>query len=384
MSPTLLFAGGGTGGHVFPLLAVAAAVSELSPQARLVFVGTRKGMEAKLVPERGYELEFVEVAPIRGGGVTGALRGAAVAARSLPAARALLKRRAPDAVFSIGGYAAGPIALAARTLGIPLALMEPNCAIGLANRLVAPLVARAYTAFDESARFFRPGVVLKSGVPLRPGFAAVPYTRARGALSVLVLGGSQGARSLNDAVPRSLAQLGVEVAVVHQCGRAQESEVRALYEELGLGARAAVTPFIHDMPRALAEAELVIGRAGASAVGEICAVGRPSLLVPYPFAGDHQKLNAEALARDGAAVWVPNAEASPERLARELSDLVLDSGRLRAMAESARRLGRPDAARVIALDLLQLAGFPCTAPGNGPAEAPAVDAGAPLKLLEAG
>jgi UDP-N-acetylglucosamine--N-acetylmuramyl-(pentapeptide) pyrophosphoryl-undecaprenol N-acetylglucosamine transferase len=339
------------------MLAVADAVRALLPSARLVFVGTDKGMETKLVPERGYELELVKVVPIRGGGLTGALQGIASAAASIPLARRIVQRVAPAAVFSIGGYAAGPVALAARTLGIPVALAEPNAEVGLANRLVAPFVQRAYVAFEYSQRYFRPGVTVHTGAPLRSGFEPAPYRMPEpGRLAVLVLGGSQGAKSLNEAVPRALARLGEGVSVVHQCGRAHEAAAVALYDELGLSERARVVPFIDDMPAALAAADLVIGRAGAGAVGEVCAVGRPSLLVPYPFAGDHQKVNADCIAREGASVWVPSAEATPERLATELGALLNDPARLVAMADSARRIGRPRAAHAIALDLLSLAG----------------------------
>jgi UDP-N-acetylglucosamine--N-acetylmuramyl-(pentapeptide) pyrophosphoryl-undecaprenol N-acetylglucosamine transferase len=170
-------------------------------------------------------------------------------------------------------------------------------------------------------------------------------------------------------VPRALAQLGGAVRVVHQCGRAHEAAARALYAELGLAERAQVQPFIDDMPRALADADLVIGRAGASAVAEICAVGRPSLLVPYPFAGDHQKGNADSIAREGASLWLPSDEATPERLARELGALFGDPPRLIAMADAARRLGRPRAAHAIAQDLLALAGVAVASPG-GPAGTP--------------
>jgi UDP-N-acetylglucosamine--N-acetylmuramyl-(pentapeptide) pyrophosphoryl-undecaprenol N-acetylglucosamine transferase len=354
---TLLFAGGGTGGHVFPMLAVADAVKALLPSARLVFVGTDKGMETQLVPQRGYELELVKVLPIRGGGVAGALRGIGRAASSIPEARGIVSRIAPAAVFSIGGYAAGPVALAARTLGIPIALMEPNAEAGLANRLIAPFVQRAYIAFPESQRYFKPAITLRTGAPLRDGFAPVPYRApVRNSLSVLVLGGSQGAKSLNEAIPRALAELGPGVRVVHQCGRAHEAAANAVYRELSFGERARVVPFIDDMPAALAAADLVIGRAGAGAVGEICAVGRPSLLVPYPFAGDHQKLNADSIAREGASIWVPSADATPQRLATELRNLMNDPSRLASMAENARRIGRPQAALAIAADLLELAG----------------------------
>jgi UDP-N-acetylglucosamine--N-acetylmuramyl-(pentapeptide) pyrophosphoryl-undecaprenol N-acetylglucosamine transferase len=353
---TVLFAGGGTGGHVFPMLSVAEAVLELLPGARLVFVGSDKGMETKLVPERGFELELIKVLPIRGGGVSGALRGIGRAAGSIPEARKIVSHITPAAVFSIGGYAAGPLALAARTLAIPLALMEPNAEAGLANRLIAPFVQRAYIAFPESQRYFKPAITLQTGVPIRSGFEPVPYALQPGKLRVLVLGGSQGAKSLNEAVPRALAELGDSVHVVHQCGPAHEAEARSLYESLGFGERAMVKPFILDMPGAIAGADLVIGRAGAGAVSETCAIGRPGLFVPYPFAGDHQKHNADSLAREGAAVWLPSAQATPARLAQELRSLIADPDKLVSMAANARRLGRPHAAKTIARDLLTLAG----------------------------
>lgn len=359
----LLFAGGGTGGHVFPMIAVADAVHSLAPGLELVFVGAERGLENKLVPERGYRLELLSVAPMRGGGVAQAVRGAARAARAVLEARTLVRRVAPVAVFSVGGYAAGPVAIAARTLGIPLALMEPNSAIGLANRLVAPLVQRAYTAFEESDRHFRAGVVLRTGVPIRGGFHPVPYAWT-GELRVLVLGGSQGAESLNVAVPRALARARTNVTVVHQCGAGKDAAVRALYEELGAQKRARIVPFIDDMQAELSRADLVIGRAGAGAVAEICVVGRPSILVPYPFAGDHQRHNADSLVRAGAAVCILAPDATVERIAAELERLTTDTSLLPAMAAAARSLGRPDAALAIAQDLLRLAGATGTGAGG--------------------
>jgi UDP-N-acetylglucosamine--N-acetylmuramyl-(pentapeptide) pyrophosphoryl-undecaprenol N-acetylglucosamine transferase len=363
VTESILFAGGGTGGHVFPMIAVADAVAALAPSVHIVFVGTSRGIETKVVPERGYDLELVDARPIRGGGVAGALKGVVHAARSIPDARSFVRRLAPRAVFSIGGYAAGSVCVAARTLRIPLALMEPNSAIGLANRLVAPMVQRAYTAFPESEQHFSRGVVRRTGVPIRAGFAPRPFEPGSH-FRVLVLGGSQGAESLNDTVPRALARLDGELAVVHQSGAGRDGAVRSLYAGLGFAARATVEPFIDDMASALAAAHLVIGRAGASAVAEICAVGRPSLLIPYPFAGDHQRFNAESLARVGASVCVLQKDATVERLASEISALIDDRVSLVTRAEKARSLGKPDAAHVIAKDLLELAGIDGTSWGG--------------------
>jgi UDP-N-acetylglucosamine--N-acetylmuramyl-(pentapeptide) pyrophosphoryl-undecaprenol N-acetylglucosamine transferase len=289
-------------------------------------------------------------------------------------ARALVARLSQRAVFSIGGYAAGPISIAARTLSVPVALMEPNSAIGLANRLVAPFVRRAYTAFPESDRHFPAGTVLRTGAPIRAGFSPSPYAWS-GNLRVLVLGGSQGAASLNDAVPRALSRTRVGLSVVHQCGAGKDAAVRALYEELGASHRARVVTFIDDMPTALAQADLVIGRAGAGAVAEICAVGRPSILVPYPFAGDHQKDNALSLERAGAAVCIPTKDATPERLADELERLTERDDTLAVMANRARALGRPTAAHEIATDFLALAGVAPVTSGNPDSDGRGVESG---------
>lgn len=370
----ILFAGGGSGGHVFPLIAVADTVRSLAPRVPLVFVGTARGMETKVVPERGYVLELIEVLPLRGGGALGALKGAVRVASALVEARRLVARLDPAAVFSIGGYAAGPVALAARSRGVPVALMEPNVAIGLANRLMAPFVTRAYLAFPESERHFRAGRTLQTGVPLRAGFAPRPYVPPDETLELLVLGGSQGAQVLNEAVPAALARLGVPWRAVHQCGARHLGDVEARYRSLGVAERVTVRPFIDDVPAALGRAHLVVGRAGASAFSEICAVGRPSLLVPYPFAGDHQRLNAEALVRRGAALCVYNAEATPERLAREIEVLLAERSKLSKMAEAARRLGRPEAALCIARDLLALAGLETAVAVPSASAAPEVNA----------
>ena len=328
----------------------------LRPKVEVVFVGTERGMETRVVPERGYRLELMDVLPLRGGGVRGAARGALRATGAVIEARQLVRRVAPRAVLSIGGYAAGPVSLSARLQGKPLALLEPNSVIGLANRLIAPVVHRAYTAFEGAERHFAAKAVRRMGVPIRQGFDPVAYGRVASVLRVLVLGGSQGARRLNESVPEALSLAKTPVRVVHQCGRADVDAVRARYQDLGAAKVAEVTPFIEDMPAAIRDADLVIARSGASAVSEICAVGRPSLLVPYPYAaGDHQRVNAEELARAGASVWISNDAATPQEFARQIDRLHGEPGCLEAMAEAARARGLPNAAVDIAADLLQLA-----------------------------
>jgi UDP-N-acetylglucosamine--N-acetylmuramyl-(pentapeptide) pyrophosphoryl-undecaprenol N-acetylglucosamine transferase len=269
----------------------------------------------------------------------------------------------------VGGYAAGPVSLAARLQGVPLTLLEPNSILGLANRLLAPLVRRAYVAFPEVERRFRGEVAMRCGVPLRRAFSQVPYRPEADRLRVLVLGGSLGAAALNDIVPRAVALLAQSVglvprlSVVHQAGAQRDEGVRALYRELGLAEVAGgsavsieVRAFIDDVAGALANADVVIQRSGASSLAELCAVGRPAILVPFPFAADdHQMHNARSLEKEGAAVAIAQADATPLRLAAELERLARDPERRATMATAAAKRGAPDAAARVAADLLDIA-----------------------------
>lgn len=359
MSDTTLFmAGGGTGGHVFPLLAVAGALKELMPELKLVFIGTDRGIESGVIPKAGFQLELMSTLPFRGGGVSGASRGMLSVARALPRARELLRKYSPRAVFSVGGYAAVPISLGARMTGAPLALMEPNVTPGLANRLVGPFAKRVYTAFDETRKAFPAAAVLRTGLALRPGFEPRPYEWNAGGqpLRVLVLGGSQGARTLNLAVAPALAQVRFPLDIVHQVGRGNLAIMRHRYAELRRPG-ASVIEFIEDMPAAIARADLVISRAGAGAIAEVCAVGRPSILVPLPRSGNHQLHNARGAEKAGAAVCLPGPQASADGICLLINELAKDPARLVRMAESARAWGTPHAAAGVARDLLAVAGL---------------------------
>ncbi len=360
MTVSLLFAGGGTGGHVFPLVAVAQAVRDLRGDVEIVFVGTSRGMESRILGKLGERLELLDILPIKGGGAKGAARGVVRAAGSLPAAHRLVSSVRPAAVLSIGGYAAGPISLAARLRGIPLALLEPNSVLGLANLLVAPLAQRAYLAFPETERWFRRSQTCRTGVPLRAGFEPQDYEPKPEVLRVLVIGGSQGAVTLNRNVPAAIGlargRSDSKITVIHQSGHDRVGEVEQAYTQAGSLEDTQIVPFIDDVPSALTEADLVIQRAGASALAETCAIGRAALLIPYPFAaGDHQLHNARALEKAGAAICIPSDDASPEVLANHLVTLGRDGARRKGMAEAARAHGRPEAAATIAGDLLNLA-----------------------------
>lgn len=353
---TVLLAGGGTGGHVYPLVAVADALKRLASEVHVVFVGTARGIEKHVVPECGYQLELVQGQPIRGAGVWGAAAGFWSAIGAMNESRRLLDRIRPSVVLTVGGYAAGPVSAAARLRGIPVALLEPNAVMGLSNLVLAPWVHRAYTAFPPAERRFSVSKVLRAGVPIREGFEPSSWRYEQRAQRILVLGGSQGARTLNENVPWALGQQTVALRVRHQCGTSDVDAVTRRYCEVGLS-DCVVESFIGDMPAAITQADLIVSRSGASAVSEICAVGRASLLVPYPFAaGNHQEMNAASLATSGAAHWLTNQAATAERLSVELQRILADVDAIQQMADSARFIGRPQAASQIAGDLLRLAG----------------------------
>ena len=354
----ILIAGGGTGGHVFPGLAVADALRQLA-SVEVWFAGTPRGIEGRVVPARGYRLEMLDVEPMTGGGPARAVKGAAVAAAATARALKIVRSIAPRAVLSVGGYAAGPFSLAAAMLRIPIAVFEPNATVGLTNRLLVPLAKRAYVAWPEAAARFRNGTARLFGVPLRSGFAPKPYA-PHGTARVLVMGGSQGAAPLNERVPEAIARLAETVPnleVVHQAGRDRDAAVRDAYARHGF-ARVTVTPFLDDVAKEISLADVVLARSGAGTVAEISAVGRAAILVPFPHAaGDHQAKNAESLARSGGAIALRQEAADSTRIAMELGVLFADDAARTKMADAARTHGRPTAAHDVARDLLELAGI---------------------------
>ena len=364
MIQRVVIAGGGTGGHLFPGIAVLEELRRRDPEVEVCFVGTARGIEARVVPEMGEPLELVDVAPLKGTTYAGLLASLMKLPGAWGRCLSILRERRPDVVLGVGGYASGPMLMAAATLGIPCAVLEQNAHVGLTNRLLAKIVGRAYLTFRETAEVFgdRARIV---GNPVRRAFLDAAHialsdpdgfeARAR---KVLVIGGSQGAKALNEAVPAALAAAGLAergIEVLHQTGAAMQAEVEARYRELGL--RAEVTPFVSDMARAYAEAQLVIARAGATTLAEIQAIGRPSVLVPYPHAADdHQTRNARALEASGAAICAPQSELTTEGLARTVGELLSAPEKRRAMAIAARRGGRPDAAQAIVDDLIAWVG----------------------------
>jgi UDP-N-acetylglucosamine--N-acetylmuramyl-(pentapeptide) pyrophosphoryl-undecaprenol N-acetylglucosamine transferase len=343
---------------VFPGVAVAEALQALA-DVEVVFCGTARGVEASVIPARGWPLELLDVAPIKGGGPVRIARAIVTAAHATVHAFALVRRLQPRAVLSVGGYASGPVTLAAALGGVPIAVLEPNRVVGLANRLLAPFARRAYVAWDEAAASFRERARRHYGVPLRHGFSPSPYV-TKGGARVLVIGGSQGAAVLNERMPEAIGRLPPSIrglTVVHQAGRGRDEAVRAAYAGAGVKG-VTVVAFIDDVAGAIADADVVVARAGAGTIAEITAVGRAAVLVPFPHsADDHQARNAEALARAGAAICLPQRVAHAPRLASEIEHLLQSDTARALLADAARARGKPSAARDVAADLLALAGM---------------------------
>ncbi len=354
--PVVVMAGG-TGGHVFPALAVAAELEREG--VPVVWIGTRVGLEAKLVPAHGLPIEWLGVAGLRGKGWARRLAAPLMLVRALWEAASILRKLEPRLVLGMGGFVSGPGGLMARLLGIPLVIHEQNAIVGLTNRWLAHVAARVCEAFPGS--FAAAVKVRTTGNPVRAAIAALPEPAERlagrtGRPRLLVVGGSLGALALNRALPQALALLpeNDRPEVWHQAGGKLFELARSAYAEAGVAAR--VEPFIDDMAAAYAWADLVLCRAGALTVSELAAAGVASILVPFPHAvDDHQTANARVLERAGAALLLPQSELVPERLATELARLLVDRVRLAAMAQAARAQARPEAAREVAALCLALA-----------------------------
>jgi UDP-N-acetylglucosamine--N-acetylmuramyl-(pentapeptide) pyrophosphoryl-undecaprenol N-acetylglucosamine transferase len=362
---SVVIAGGGTGGHLYPGIAVARELLRRRPAARVTFAGTARGLEARIVPREGFPLDLIRSAGLKGKSLLSRARGAALILPGLGDAWRILSRRRPQVVIGVGGYSSGPVVLAAALRGIATMVLEQNAAPGLTNRLLSRVVRAAAVTYDETLPFFR-GRGFVAGNPVRAeffeaaGHPAVGQTDASGAHvpRVLIVGGSQGARAINLAMVAAAPELvrrrpGVEL--VHQTGERDLEQVRAGYRAAGIPARA--ESFLDPVAREVMAADLVVCRAGATTLAELAAAGRPSVLVPFPAAtDDHQRKNARVLAEAGAAVVLDERDLSPARLAETVAALLGDADRLAGMAAAARQFARADAAARIVDRALELAG----------------------------
>jgi UDP-N-acetylglucosamine--N-acetylmuramyl-(pentapeptide) pyrophosphoryl-undecaprenol N-acetylglucosamine transferase len=337
-------AGGGTGGHVIPALAVARELQRRGHEA--FFVGTREGIEARLVPAAGFPIEWIEIGGLKRVGVVRRVRTLGqLALGTLRMTRALGRWR-PAGVFSMGGYVAGPVVLAAALRRIPMVLMEPNAAPGMTNRWMGRMAARILIAFPETAGCFPKGKAELTGLPVRTEFFALSSKPREPVLSVLITGGSHGSRTLNQAARQSwplFREAGFPVRLTLQAGREAHAGLARDFAATGLAGE--VVSFIDDMPAAFASADLVVCRSGAGAVAELAASGRGAILVPFPFAADdHQRRNAEVFAAAGAARLVPDREFTGQRFFDEVRSLEQEAGLLERMGEAGRRFAQPRAA----------------------------------------
>ncbi len=340
-----LFAGGGTGGHVIPGLAVARELRHRGHSA--FFVGTERGIESRLVPTAGFALELIRIGGLKRVGLAQTAATLAQLPVSTMHASRLLKERRVAAVFSMGGYVAGPPVIAALLRRVPVVLMEPNAVPGITNRWIARYVRRALISFPETAAYFPAGRTELAGLPVREEFFEVSSAPPAGKFTVLITGGSQGSRTLNQAARQSLRLFrasNTQFRMIHQCGAAALEGMRAAYAESGVEAE--VLSFIPDMPTAFSQVHLVVSRSGAGAVAELAAAGKPSILTPFPFAADqHQLRNAEAFVRAGAACLIEDREMTGENLFETVSRLAADPVVLTRMGVAARGLAHPGAAR---------------------------------------
>jgi len=369
----LIIAGGGTGGHLFPGIAVAEEFLGRDSTNEVLFVGSERGIEARAIPRLGYRLELISAAGVKGKWLGAQLKGGLLLLHGYAQSRRILKQFKPDMVLGVGGYASLPVVLAARGMDIPRFIHEQNAMPGMTNKLLARFADRVFISLEEARQFFPEKKTMLTGNPLRRQILENLGTSGAGQASdenddhspspfhIFIFGGSQGAHALNVTLPQALAKLDKrqkEITIVHQTGENDFSDVKQAYQNFGV--KADVRPFIDDMAREYRRADLIICRAGATTIAEITAIGKACLFIPFPHAtDDHQRKNAEALLKKGACAMLPEREMSPERLANVIAGLVDDHAALARMAENAASLAKIDAAQVIVDEMLK--GLqPCT------------------------
>ena len=351
----VILAGGGTGGHVIPALAIAQELKRRY-NAKLLFIGTARGIEMRLVPAAGFHLDLITVGALNRVDFATRIKTLFDLPRAVVQSARTISDFRPDVMIGVGGYASGPAMLAGGLMNIPMLAFEPNVVPGIANRVVAPMVRAAAVHFDATQRYFQNAVV--TGVPVRREFFDIPARPADAPPTLLVFGGSQGAHAINLAIAEALPSLADALPNIHvilQTGEKDLEEVQAAAARLGISAE--VSPFINDMPAAFAGADLLLCRSGASTVAEVAAAGKPAIFVPLPTAADdHQRQNAKTLAEAGAARLLPQRELTADRLTQEIVSLLGNRALLAQMRAAARRFAHPDAATQIAAMAARLAG----------------------------
>jgi len=342
----VLFAAGGTGGHIFPAIAVAKEIMKRHNDGEILFVGTAKGLETRIVPENGFQLSLIDSAGLKNVGFAGKIKGMAILPKSFLEARQIIRQFRPHVVVGAGGYVSGPVLMMAAIMGVPTLVMDSNALPGFTNRQLARFVDKAALTFEVSLSYFgKKGVV--TGNPVRHEFYEVPAKQRGGSFHILVFGGSQGARAINNAMTEALSHLtrfDGTLTVTHQTGEADFERIREAYSASHIQ-NADVRPFISDMSGEFGKADLIISRAGATTCAEVSAAGKASIMIPLPTAADdHQRKNAEALESKGAAKMILQKDLSGELLAETVARLIESPDSLSTMEAAARSMGREDAA----------------------------------------
>jgi len=337
----VIIAGGGTGGHLFPGIALAEEILGRGGN-EVLFVGTERGLEAKVCPKQGFALRTIEVSGLKRKGFGGFFRGIGRLPRAYRQSKRILKEWQPDLVVGVGGYSSGPMVMAAALNGVPTAILEQNSIPGITNRMLGKVARRAFITFDASRKFFPKKKTVLAGNPIRAKLRAADRS---GSGTLLVVGGSQGAHAINELMIKAAPKLR-GFRIVHQTGEADVEAVTTAYREAGIDAD--VRAFIDDMAAAYASADFCVCRAGATTIAELTVLGVPALFIPFPGAADdHQYWNAKALADAGAAIVHRQSEITDEQLAGEITALMNDPARRREMSDKMRALGKPHAAREI-------------------------------------
>jgi len=348
-------AGGGTGGHIIPAIAVADELRRHGYES--FFIGTQRGMESRLVPAAGFPIEWIEIGGFNRVGAAQRIRTLAQIPVSTVRVLQIFRNRKPKAVFSMGGYVAGPVMLAARLAGIPIVVMEPNAMPGLTNRRMGKWIEKALVSFPEALEYFPKGRAEMTGMPVREEFFKIPArVEPRVPFTILITGGSRGSKTLNEAARDSWSLFAqrMRVRIAHQCGTEMFAALESEFRDSGVSGE--VMPFVNDMPKAFDDADLIVCRSGASTVSELAAAGKPAILVPFPFAADdHQLRNAEAMVGAGAARLVLDREMNGQRLFDEVLALASAPQTLQSMSSNARAMARPGAASRAARILEELA-----------------------------
>ncbi len=340
---SVIIAGGGTGGHIYPGIAIAQEFKRRNANCKIVFVGTARGLENKIVPREGFTLELIAVAALKGVSITKRTKSLLLLPKSFLAVRSLIKKHQPEVVIGVGGYASGPMVLIASLMGVPTLIAEQNALPGFTNRVLSRFVKAAAVSFAEAKSFFGNKAEI-TGNPVRAEFFSIPPRPNNETKNIVITGGSQGARAINNAMIEALPLLEAQkISIVHQTGELDFERIKAAYAQSPI--KAEVKPFIEKIVDEFANADLVISRAGATTVAELAAAGRPALMIPFPLAADdHQRKNAEAVERAGAGRMILQSELTGERLAKELLTLISDTEKLAAMSAASKTLAHPDAA----------------------------------------